>query len=626
MEDIDRLVDSGILSFLDIHFARFMIELDGSDSPEVFLAAALTSSYTRQGSVCLDLCEKGGDTLRGGKDKEKLLVCPELKDWIGSLEKSSVVGKPGEFKPLVLDDGSRLYLYRYWEYQEKLADFITERVREDDEDTDLVLLKKGLGRLFSVSSGNDVDWQKVAAFTSIVKRFCVVSGGPGTGKTATVAKILALALEQAGPKKLKIALTAPTGKAAARLQESIRLAKSQLDCPDIIKNAIPEEASTIHRLLGAVSGSPYFRHNAETPLFVDLVVVDEASMVDLALMSKLVQALPPQARLILLGDKNQLASVEAGAVLGDICDAGKAHGFSPCFSRTLKSVTGYVLGQQTHEKDAPGIYDGIVQLQKSYRFVEKSGIRALSRAVNAGDGDGALDLIKSGKYRDIQWKDLPPRHGLAQGAKNAVIHGFGEYLRAIDNPLEIFRLFDGFRILCALREGPYGSVALNLLVERILKHEKLINPRKKWYPGRPLLVTRNDYKLRLFNGDVGVVLPDRDSAPGNDLRVFFPSSEGMVRKFHPLRLSEYETVYAVTVHKSQGSEFEKVLLLLPDTDSPVLLLLPDTDSPVMTRELIYTAITRAKESVEIWGDENVFRTAVSRRIERTSGLRDALWG
>jgi exodeoxyribonuclease V alpha subunit len=615
MEDIDRLFDGGILSWLDIHFARFISELDGSDSLEVFLAAALTSSHTRQGSVCLDLSDKAGKALAGGKDRDEPVVCTDLEDWTGSLEKSAVVGKSGEFKPLVLDDRSRLYLYRYWEYQEKLADFITRRAGEDNEDKDLALLKKGLDRLFPVMPGKDIDWQKVAAFTSIVKRFCVVSGGPGTGKTATVAKILALALEQAGPKKLKTALAAPTGKAAARLQESIRLAKSQLDCPDSIKEAIPEEASTIHRLLGAIPGSPYFRHNAENRLFVDLVVVDEASMVDLALMSKLVQALPSQARLILLGDKDQLASVEAGAVLGDICDAGNLHGFSRRFSHALEKVTGYAPHQQSKEQDAPGIHDCIVQLQKSYRFTEKSGIRAVSRAVNAGDGDSALELIKSGRYKDIQWRDLPRPNAFAQGIKNVVVQGFGDYLRAGDDPLEIFRLFERFRILCALREGPYGVAAVNLLVERILKEEKLIVPGKKWYPGRPVLITSNDYKLRLFNGDVGIALPDPDARPGNDLRVFFPAADGTARKFHPLRLSDYETVYAGTVHKSQGSEFEKVLLLLPDIDSPVL-----------TRELIYTAITRARGSVEVWGDEKIFRAAVSRRIERTSGLRDALWG
>jgi len=346
---------------------------------------------------------------------------------------------------------------------------------------------------------------------------------------------------------------------------------------------------------------------------VDCVVVDEASMVDLALMSKLVQGLPEQARLILLGDKDQLASVEAGAVLGDICDTGNTHSFSRRFGSNIKMITGCNIDvDELHGENEPAIQDCICQLQKSYRFGSDSGIGVVSGAVNAGDEDLAIALLMGGKYGDIEWKELPQPNALSRAIKDTVLGGFKDYLRASD-PWDIFQLFDRFRMLCALREGPYGVVALNTLVEQILMKEKLIEPDMKWYPGRPVLITSNDYNLRLFNGDVGIVLPD----PGanNDLRVFFPAADGTMRRFHPIRLPEHETVYAMTVHKSQGSEFDGLLLLLPDRESPVL-----------TRELIYTAITRARERVEIWGTERVFRTAISRRIERTSGLRDALWG
>jgi exodeoxyribonuclease V alpha subunit len=327
-ESLNRLYNSGIVSELDIHFASFISRLAGTRAPELCLAAALASNYTRQGHICLALSSIAGKQLVEGENGHDPIICPELRDWHKKLRKTSVVGKPGEYKPLILDDRSGLYLHRYWDYEEKLANLIRERVNEDKENIDFTHLREGLDRLFPQGQDEEVDWQKVAAFTSLVKTFCIISGGPGTGKTTTVAKILALILEQPSPTKPRIALTAPTGKAAAKLQQAIKGSKAKLTCADSIKDAIPKEASTIHRLLGSVPGSPYFRHNAQNMLPVDIVVVDEASMVDLALMSKLIQALPPQARLILLGDKDQLASVEAGAMLGDICDAGNVHSFS----------------------------------------------------------------------------------------------------------------------------------------------------------------------------------------------------------------------------------------------------------------------------------------------------------
>ena len=596
---------------LDIHFARFLSRLTGKDISGLSLAAALVSSYTRQGHVCLDLSSVERKELLKGENGIDPVVCPELNNWCKQLRETAVVGNPGEYKPLILDDHSRLYLFRYWEYQEKLANSIQRRVSNTIATSDIGHLKEELIRLFPFNDAEEINWQRVAAFTALTKQFCVISGGPGTGKTSIVATILALLLKQTESKRPRIALIAPTGKAAAKLQEAIRSIKTKLSCPDNIKEEIPEEASTIHRLLGTIPDSPYFRHNAKNTLPVDIVVVDEASMVDLALMSKLIQALPLQARIILLGDKDQLASVEAGAVLGDICDTGAEHSFSQGFCKDYKEVTGYTIHTQQNRAPESDIRDCIIQLEKNYRFGSDSGIGAVSYAVNTGDGDRAIKLMKSGVYGDITWKNLPQLKDLTQVIKATIMQGYGDYLRASD-PSEIFQVFRGFRILCALRQGPYGVVAINFLVEQILREERLINPDRRWYPGRPVLITKNDYNLRLFNGDMGIVLSD--PSVNNELRVFFPATDGTFKKLHPFRLPEHETVYAMTVHKSQGSEFDKVLLLLPDRESPVL-----------TRELIYTSITRAKKSVEIWGNENVFRTAVSRYIERTSGLRDALW-
>jgi exodeoxyribonuclease V alpha subunit len=606
-DDLRLLGDKNILTSLDFHFASFMTRLSGVANPELFLAAALVSKFTVEGHTCLDLSSLAGKPLLN-ENGNALCVCPELLFWRKILEQSTVVGKPGEFMPLILDDKSRLYLFRYWEYEKKLAEGIKKRAKQNADGVDINLLAEGLDRLFQKNQDHDPDWQKVAAATAVLKKFSVISGGPGTGKTFTVVKILTLLLEQTKNKKLRIVLAAPTGKGAARLQEAIKNTKKNLTCSERIKEAIPDEASTVHRLLGSIPGSPYFRYNAENQLPVDVLVVDEISMVSLSLMAKVHDAVPLDAWMILLGDKDQLASVEPGSVLGDICDTGKVHSFSQPYRDTLKKVEIFIKSQR---EASPGIQDSIVHLQKSYRFEKGSGISELSEAVNDGDSNRALSLLKNERYPAINWKTLPTPKDLPLDLKDKILSGLGKYLKTQDSK-NALALFEQHRILCALREGPYGVRYLNFLVEQLLRKEKLIALHQKWYSGRPLMITNNDYSLRLFNGDVGIVLPDAENS--NELRAFFSTSDGNIRKFTLLRLPEHETVYALTIHKSQGSEFDEILVILPDTPSPVL-----------TRELIYTAITRAKKRVEIWGKEEVFQTAISSRIERTSGLRDALW-
>lgn len=612
-EEMPSVHESEIFSPLDTHFASFSAGLAKTGKREVFLAAALASAYQRKGHVCVDL-----STLDAGKifkNEQTAPVFPKLDEWRDRLWESDIAGKPGDFKPLILDEKSRLYLCRYWEYQKKLADSI--RIRTGQEtNLDLKRLGGGLNRLFDDpnTDKNDPNWQKIAAFAALRSHFCVISGGPGTGKTTTVGKILTLANEMAGSSVPEIALAAPTGKAASRLSEAIiRWKKSLAPGPghvseDALDN-VPETASTLHRLLGAVPNSPYFRHNSDNPLPVDMLVVDEASMVDLALMSKLLQALPSHTRLILLGDRDQLASVEAGAALGDIC-AGDIHRFSKTFTESYESATGDAAGFEINDRES--ISDHIVQLRKSWRFGPDSGIAVVSRAVNSGAlNDSMIKSLKKGPYADIRWRPLVLPGGLSKSFRKTIVDGYREYLNARDQT-EIFGAFDKFRILCALREGPAGVVAVNRLVERVLMHERLISPERKWYAGRPVLIKRNNYNLRLFNGDVGIALPDPSAE--NDIRVFFPDGGG-TRKFHPYRLPDHETVFAMTVHKSQGSEFDKVVLVLPDRDSPVI-----------TRELIYTGMTRARNHVEIWGNRDLLRRAALRRVERTSGLGDELWG
>ena len=613
---LDRLYCNGLLTELDIHFANFISELSKIQTWTVSLAAALVSNATRQGHICLDLAMIEERQLLDRDGDNGPIICPNKDVWIRDIRRSQVVGRPGERVPLILDNRSRLYLYRYWDYQQRLADLVEQRVHTNPS-VDMAILKAGLDRLFPQASGeqvqdgvDDVDWQKIAASVALMRQFCIISGGPGTGKTTTVAKILALMLEQPEASQLKIALTAPTGKAAARLQAAMKESKGAIDCAENIETNIPTEASTIHRLLGGISGSPYFRHNEENLLSVDVLVVDEASMVDLALMSKLIQAVPTTARLILLGDKDQLASVEAGAVLGDMCGAGSLYGFSKPFCGIVSEASGYEI-EKNHDKAArSGIWDSVVTLKKNFRFGQTSGIGVLSRTINAGDDDSALTLLTQNTYQDLRWQVLPDFRFFRESVQRRILKRFEGYLKA-PSVEEAFVLFDQFRVLCALREGPYGVVNLNVLIQDILGSSGLVEPHAPWYHGRPVLINRNDYNLKLFNGDVGIAWYDEKT---DELMVFFLATDGALRKFHPVRLPEHETAFAMTVHKSQGSEFHEVLLVLPDKDYPVL-----------TRELLYTGITRARGFVEIWGTEPILRVAISRRIERMSGLYDALW-
>ena len=611
------LYQNGYLTEIDLHFSAFIAGLADSTDPAVRLAAALVSNATGNGNICLDLSNMAAALLAARVAETPAVRCPDLEQWETALHSHPAVGSPGDRRPLILDTKHRLYLYRYWEYESKLAALIQDRIRREvaEADIDTDLLTDGLQRLFPQRTDRQIDWQKVAGLASVLNRFCVITGGPGTGKTFTVARILALLLEQAGG-HLKIALTAPTGKAAAKLGETLKKNRDGLDCRQNIKNAVPVEAGTIHRLLGPVSDSPYFRYNAANRLPADLVIVDEASMVDLALMSKLVQALEDHTRLVLIGDRDQLASVEAGAVLGDICGRDRRHIYSTHFSTRVKRLAGESIVQGSGKQNGgPGLHDSVINLVRNYRFGNTGGIGELGRAINEGDSERALVVLKDGTEAALRWRPVISINELHQGLSDSIVRGYGAYLR-VGDPGRALALFSRFRLLCAVKKGPFGVVEMNRFAEQVLRQHRLItaeNDDGRWYAGRPVMITRNDYDLGLFNGDTGIAMLDSEFGASR-LMVYFPDVDRMFRKVPIYRLPDCETVFAATVHKSQGSEYEAVHLILPGADAPVL-----------SRELIYTAVTRARQTVTVWGDGRILASAVSRKIERTSGLRDALW-
>ncbi len=580
---------------IDSVFADFICSREVGTTDFLRKAAACASSAVGQGHICIDLADHF--------DRDEIVAV------VDSLRSSKLVGQPGEYRPLVLDDAHRLYLHRYWKYESDLAQALIS-MAADLPEVDTELLKDGLSRLFPNTAGSP-DWQAVAAAAAIRSRFCVISGGPGTGKTTTVVKIIALLLEQARGSRMRIGLAAPTGKAAARLKESIYKAGKELENSTAAAESIPTDVATIQRLLGVIPDSCRFRHNADNPLPFEAIVVDEASMVPLGLMAKLVEALAPGSRLILLGDRDQLASVEAGAVLGDICNTGHGFGFSPAFQAFIAETTGSTISESFVGTAQPPLADSVVVLQKNYRFGEESGIGLISTAINNDTAAGVLGGMKDGTTEGVILSETPPRELLQKKLAAAVVGGFSGYLQH-GNPDDILLAFDRFRVLCAVRQGPYGVEGFNSLIEVCLADAGVINPVKQWYHGRPVMVTVNDYSLKLFNGDVGIALNDPESDIG--LSVYFPSINGESRKYSPYRLPAHETVFAMTVHKSQGSEFERLLLIMPPSSQQIV-----------TRELLYTGLTRARSSIELWCSDEIFTAACGRRIERRSGLRHALW-
>ncbi|RTR37994.1 exodeoxyribonuclease V subunit alpha [Shewanella canadensis] len=565
--------------------------------------------------------------------------------------------------PIILDNGD-LYLQRYYQFETQVASYLTQLAdaevseRPTEINTHISAISSTLEMLFPQSDEmgvTDFDWQKIATATAFTKRLAVITGGPGTGKTTTVTKLLFLLTQQAA---MTIRLVAPTGKAAARLSESIKASKVRLkqelapfaDKIDLTSlSRVPEEASTLHRLLGVIPNSPKFRHHKDNPLRLDLLVVDEASMVDLPMMHKLLSALPAHARLILLGDQDQLASVEAGAVLADICaglkqqetrtnasDAKWQMRYSSDYAGYLSTLSGFDLSPFV--SPSPKIGDSLCMLMHSHRFKGDAGIGQLAAAVNNSDKDRIMQVWQTG-YDELQWiehlKTNAGNSGLDELLTQAVSH-YRHYLEMAKDcskdASEIIDCYNEFRVLCAMRAGEYGVDGINQGVTTALKQAKLIGADTEFYLGRPVIIQSNDYNLGLFNGDIGLILPDmssqnspqRSAEDGNAakhtprLMAHFIQADGSILKVLPARLPSHDTCFAMTVHKSQGSEFANVALVLPIWPSPA-------QKQLLTKELVYTAITRAKQHFTCLGSQAVFEHASLQATQRSSGLARRLW-
>nr|WP_238437461.1 exodeoxyribonuclease V subunit alpha [Pseudomonas chlororaphis] len=657
---LDRWVELGWLRALDKAFVGFLHELEPQGDPLVLMAAALTSHQLGHGHVCLDLFEtlkepdfalslppEGDLQSTAAVLPSQVLATLDGAHWCKALAASRLVAlaadqsEQARQRPLVLS-GKRLYLRRYWAYERRIDNALRQRLAVQEETP--ADLAERLGGLFGAAkAAGPVDWQKLACALATRGAFSIITGGPGTGKTTTVVRLLALLQAPAveAGKPLRIRLAAPTGKAAARLTESISLQVRSLSVDDSVREKIPSDVTTVHRLLGNRPGTRHFRHHAGNRLPLDVLVVDEASMIDLEMMANLLDALPVHARLVLLGDKDQLASVEAGAVLGDLCRDAEAGWYSPQTRSWLEAVSGEQLADSGLQEDSAGAHplaQQVVMLRHSRRFGEGSGIGQLARWVNQQQAEEARRLLAARSHADLYGLSLKGEQDRA--LERLLLEGHGDgpqgyrhYLSllrgqrppadtALEDPSwtawarDVLLAFDQFQLLCAVRKGPWGVEGLNQRITAALFKARLIESDQQWYEGRPVLMTRNDYGLGLMNGDIGIALklPEHEGTQDGRLvlRVAFPRNDGQggVRFVLPSRLNDVETVYAMTVHKSQGSEFAHTALILPEALNPVL-----------TKELIYTGITRAKDWFSLIEPRaGVFEEAVRRKVKRLSGL------
>ncbi len=571
---------------LDQLLADRVCQWHQTDNKLLWQTVAATSLALQQGHSCLhlDLCKHElpykSMTAYGGFN------FPDTEIWQQELNAFNL--DPKFNSPLVLEKG-RIYLRRYWQFETELANFFVERKKTKTVLTPSQAKKaKQLLNEYFHENALPIDHQKLAAMNCLLGNTNIIIGGPGTGKTYTVTRILALLAAISDHPPL-IKLAAPTGKAAQRLAEAIREAKQSMNLDMFIDDAIPNQAHTLHRLLGVIPNQIQFRHHADNPIEADILLVDEVSMVDLPLMTRLCRALKPSTRLILLGDADQLPSVAAGSVLADLIT--RPHpGYSTERAQKLKQLDSHLNVTASEHGD-----DNVTELVHSRRFLDNSGIGILAKKVIEGNATATLKAFA--EHDDVDWQS-------PSNFEPQLYRWTAQYFSTLAQQTTLdaaFAQLKQFRILCAVKEGGFGVLAIN---EQIIK--KLNPNRATFYKGQPIMVTQNHYGLKLFNGDIGLIWPDDN---GNLIAWF--EAEPEPRAVALGRLPAIETVYAMTIHKTQGSEFDNVVMVLPDNSSAIV-----------TRELIYTGLTRAKKHFTLVGDEKHWLAGVTAKVERWAGLRE----
>ena len=611
-ERLEAIYKSQNISKLDYSYALFLSKFTDEYKELVQMTSALISSQLNQGHTCVymkDFAEDGGSQLPGSST---IFSFPVLDEWVEKLKKANILGDENDNKPLILDKEGRLFFQKFYKYEKELAQKLLEKADSTKPINDRTV--EALNKLFDGSSG--IDYQKLAALTALLKNICIISGGAGTGKTLTACRILALLLVE-NPSR-KIALAAPTGKAANRLLESLKDSyenkvkdgvtiegiKSTLG--DLLTVKFPEDSFTIHRLLGASESKPSFYYGKDRPVPYDVVIIDEVSMIDLALMVNIFRAIRSDTVVILLGDKNQLTSVEAGSVLGEICGIGEMNKFSVKMTDLLEK---YMDMNLSTLKDS-GVYklqDCMVELTKNYRQIEGSHISELAEAVNKGDSEEALKIIKTS--RDIKLLPISNKIKVPDEVNTLIDMYFRPLLKEGITIDETFSLLKQFRILTPYKTGNFSVDFINKYVEAYLRSNGHLTSHDLWYSGRPILIHKNDYNVNLFNGDIGIYLKEEDEG-----FVYFEGKGNIYRGLFPTLLPIHETAYAMTVHKAQGSEFDEVLLIFGNRKHKDLL----------NKQLFYTAITRAKKKLYIYGDEGLIEYAIEHPIKRYSALGDYL--
>jgi exodeoxyribonuclease V alpha subunit len=585
---------------------------DCFDEPVLRPYAYWLSKKMAEGHICIDVLDLKSEQEKLPFDKlSDLHELAEMKDWI-AIDQFTV-------RPFVLYK-NRFYLHRYFKYETRILNTLKKsieyesalfekRVAELESIAPLVRsMASGFQSSPEVTIQPNTDWQLVAAITAYCNNFTIITGGPGTGKTTTVAKVLSL-LYAAQP-DLKVALAAPTGKAAMRMGESLKA--SMLNLSDETRSRFNKLIpSTIHRLLGYRFDSVYFKHDALNPLPHDVLIVDEASMIDVALFAKLLSAIGPQTRLILLGDRNQLASVEAGSLFGDLCRIQNASNvFSPQRAMVINTFIENA-DAQISPLDIVGtnnpMQHHVIELRTSHRFNIHSGIGKLSKAIINNDVPALNEFISDDNYTDVKIDT-----GVSEKVFEEEIAAYETYIQEPDIKKALAAI-NNFRVLCAVREGPRGLYDVNAKIEKILKKRKIknadgtsFNPEGEFYENRPIIVTQNSKELDIFNGDVGII---RKDTQGN-YKACFEDGNKEIRQLPPAYLGRFETVFAMTIHKSQGSEYDKILVLLPS----------GKDNHLLTRELLYTAVTRARKSVLIQAEKDIILKTSSASVSRVSGI------